>query len=260
MNTLEDDDRSSTADSFSLVDDHHNKADDVDSGDNKEALLEQLFKSTLKEPTLVEVAKVSYRDFFVGIYTDITSPRSGGRRFYHDPIVLLDSSSIVPDSNELLKKDLVRFKVKMWDAELRTKVLERLCSLPSMEDEVIHQDDIYVLPFEEVQLTVEPGSLISSIQLKSKPIRYGRLRESLSFQLECASSAVAVELADNFKMNPELFLEQWELALECRGLALGTGTKTVNGSSSKRVMERPTWLFNVSTLPLEADVENEGKL
>jgi len=42
---------------------------------------------------------------------------------------------------------------------------------------------------------------------------------------------------------------------------VGTGTsRTENVSSSKRVIERPTWLFNVSTLPLEAEVENEGEL
>jgi len=97
MNTnMEDDDRSSSADGFSLVDDHQNKADDFDvAAGIEKALLEPPSKSTSKQATLVEVAKVNYRDFYVGIYTDVASPRNSARRFFYDPIVHLDLSSIV---------------------------------------------------------------------------------------------------------------------------------------------------------------------
>ena len=203
---------------------------------------------TPDESSLVEVAQVSYNGFVIRIFTDIRGSGNKSRSFYFEPVVLLDPSSIKSEFNELLKLNLVRFKIKMWDASIRSKVLERLRSLPSLKNINIQKEDVRVMPYEEVQLTVDPGSLLSSIKFKSKPIRYSRLRESLNFQVECASSDVAVKLAENLKKEPDLLLEQWELTLECRGLALGT--KLVEMTSSKRIEKpHPIWIFNVSSLP-----------
>ena len=210
-----------------------------------EKTLMNSFNSPSKEPSVVQVTKVRYLDSFIRVYTDTIRPASVARCFYHEPLVVLDRCSIQSESSELLKRISSDSRLKCG---ILTKVLERLRSLPSLKNEDIYEEDVHVMPYEEVQLKVEPGSLVSSIKLKSKPIPYIRLTESLNFQFECASSAVAVELADNLKKNPQLFLEQWELVLECRGIAFGTETKPVNGSSSKSVIGRPTWLFNVSTL------------
>ncbi len=269
---MEDDDRSSSADSFSLVGDHHNKADDFDGGDNLEsgALLNHYHnkekvqqetmemstkstKSTSKSPSVVEVAKVSYLGSFIKVYSDLNSHGGGPRRFYHDPIVLLDRSSIVSESNELLKQDLVRFRIKMWNADIRLKVIDRLRSLPSLMDVKIQEDDVHVMPYEEVKLVAKPGRILKSIQLADEATSYLQLNESLDFDFECDLPSVADALAENLKKNPELMVTKWKLTLECRGLALGSDAESYEMLSRKC----PTWMFNVSTA-VECDAK-QGK-
>jgi len=58
------------------------------------------------------------------------------------------------------------------------------------------------------------------------------------------------------KKNLETILNLWKLALECRGLTLGTGAKSED-MSPKGMLKRPTWIFNVSNLPCEA-LESDG--
>ena len=78
---------------------------------------------------MYEVAKLSYRDFVVGIFADkLDDPR----RFFFDPIVLLDPTTVSIESDHFLKQNnLVRFKIKMWTKELRSKVFDRLQSIYS---------------------------------------------------------------------------------------------------------------------------------
>lgn len=243
--------------SFSLVE-NQNKADDADGGDNHEG--GQLVnhhhnkqgsaKATLKEASIVEVAQVSYNRFVIRIFTDVHSPAQNGRCFYFEPVVLLDPSSIVSESNELLKQDLARFKITMWDADIRAKVIDRLRSLPSLKDVNIHEEDVCVMPYEEVQLVVNSDCIPKSIRLADEARSYRRLNESLDFDFECDLPSVADSLAENLKKNPELIIKKWKLALECRGLALDSGAGSIEMAPSKEVYKRrPTWIYNVSTLP-----------
>ena len=154
MNTMETDDNSSV-NSFSLVEDDQNKTTVIESDTdesfhgegcklqahlhlkdkNQREKFDVYSESPLKESSFVQVTKVRYLDSFIRVFTNMVRPTSVARCFYHEPLVVLDRSSIVSESNELLKKDLVRFKIKMWDAEIRAKVLERLRSLPSLMPE-----------------------------------------------------------------------------------------------------------------------------
>jgi len=181
MNTLEnqEDDQSSTH-SFSVVDQmfgHRNHQEKQD---------ESSIKSTLEEPPVEEVAKVSYLDFSIGIYQNIHVPGSGPRRFYHDPVVIVDPKSVKSEANELC------FKVKMGDPEIRTLVLARLLSLESFANVNIQLNDISTMPYEEIRLLVRPGTSLKSIKLKEEPIPYYiRMKDNLDFYLKCDYSSVA---------------------------------------------------------------------
>jgi len=116
MNHMVEDDHSSVH-SFAAIDDDKNNDIKVDESDTDESyhgesckLLAHIrpkekdqldnvdnasFKSGLKEPLIVEVTKVKYLDSFIRVFTDTKSPKNGTRCFYHEPIVVLDHSSIV---------------------------------------------------------------------------------------------------------------------------------------------------------------------
>jgi len=279
MFITEDDDRSPM--------DHHNKADDFDGGDNldsghlvnhhqnKEKVQqekpEESAMSTSKSPSVVEIAKVSFNGFVVRIFTDIHISKNNVRCFYFEPVVTLDPSSIVSESNELLKQDLVRFKIKMWDARfkikmwdaaIRFKVINRLRSLPSLKDVDIQDEDVHVMPYEEVQLVANPDTVPKSIRLSNKPFLYRRLNDNIDFVLECDTPSVAESLAGNLKKNPELIINKWELALVCRGFAYSSAGSSEMTSSEGVEKHRPTWTFNVSTLSSDivpSDVITRGK-
>jgi hypothetical protein len=141
------------------------------------------------------------------------------RRFYFEPIAVLDPESISIESAEaMFNPDFVQFKIQMWTQRLRDAVLDRLRTLPGLYH--IQEDDVYVLPFEEVQLVCKPGSITQSIKLMDKPKSYHRLNETLDFFLECDSLSTAYILAEKLRSIPLFLLEKWELALECRGLTL----------------------------------------
>jgi len=165
-------------------------------------------------------------------------------RFFFDPVVILDPKTIVSESHEFLKKNSVRFTVQMWNQVIRSKVLARLKALPSLADLKIGEDDIHVMPYVEVQLVYKADSLPQSIQLTDQQKPYLQLNKSLDFQIQCDSSYLAAALAKDFQLNPKMILDSWELALECRGLALGNGanplvtvprTLSINLSSTSSV-------------------------
>jgi len=167
---------------------------------------------------LVELVKMSYRDFQIGIFTD--SLETPPRRFFFEPVVFLDPRKIFSESHGLYKEDVVRFTVQMWTPDIRLKVLERLRSLPALANQVIQLDDVQVIPFDDVQLAHNPECIQKPMHLMNPPIPYRRMNESLEFYLLCDSPSLANQLADEFRRNPEFSLKKWQLRLVCRGLAL----------------------------------------
>jgi len=117
---------------------------------------------------VVQIGKVSYHSFLINIFTDST--QKNPRRFFYEPIVLLDLKSISSQTNQLFKQDVVHFTLKMWNTELRSKVLERVQSMPTFKELQIDEEDICVMPYEEVQLVLKPGSnMDQSVQLMEQP-------------------------------------------------------------------------------------------
>ncbi len=105
---------------------------------------------------IVQIGKVRYHNFLIGIFTDSTEKNP--HRFFFEPIVLLDLKSISSQTNQLFKQDVVHFTLKMWNTELRSKVLERVQSMPTFKELQIDEEDICVMPYEEVQLVLKPVS------------------------------------------------------------------------------------------------------
>ena len=125
---------------------------------------------------------------------------------------------------------------------MRSKVLERLRSLKSLNNVEIEDDDVSVMPFEEMLLVCKTGSLPKSISLTAKPISFLRSNEQLDFCLLCDATSCANALAHDFRQNPEFTLNEWQLELECRGISTEYGTATAG-------LKRPTFSFNISIQP-----------
>ena len=144
------DDDSSSAGSFAIVADDNN-GDNHHSFSNEKQLIRKLANQMepndmySQPPVIFEVAKVAYHDFSVGIFTE--SYKRNPRRFYFEPIALIDPKNIVNESHGFFKQDFVRFTIEMWNSEIRSKVLERVTSLPDYKDLEIHEDDISVMPY-----------------------------------------------------------------------------------------------------------------
>lgn len=213
------------------------EADDPNENNNH---TEPPAEATVNRPSkwtdqLVEVAKTSFRGFIITIYAeaDHESLSNGNRRFYFEPLVLLDPSSIVSESHVLLKKDFVRFSVQMWTADLRSKVHSTLMSLNHAD---VREENVHVMPYEEVQLKLNCSLL--SFMLMKEPTFYSRMNENLDFYFLCDSPETAVTLAQDFRQNPEFSLKSFRLQMECKGLTL-----------RNPVLERPYFVFNVSSLP-----------
>jgi len=198
--------------------------------------------------TLVEIAKVNFCDLCIGIFTEReSSPSPIGivnklrrHRFYFQSIAVLDPESVSIESAEaMLNPDFVRFKIQMWTQHLRDAVLDRLRTLPGLN--LLQEDDVYVLPFEEVQLVCKPGSITQSIKLMDKPKSYLRLNETLDLFFECDSLSTAYILAEKLRSIPLFLFEKWELALECRGLILQ------NAEMRGALLQKsPIYKFNLS--------------
>jgi len=149
--------------------------------------------------------------------------------------------------NGFFKSDVLRFKMQMWNVELRLKVLERLRELDSLRDVKIEEDDICIMPFEEVQLVCTSGSLPQSISLTDKPTSYLRSNETLDLFLLCNDPSSSNILARDFGQSPDLFFNEWNVKLVCRGLAMESG----NAPAGLNLAERPTFSFNISGSPCQ---------
>ena len=80
-----------------------------------------------------------------------------------------------------------------------------------------------------------------------QPTTYLRSRQNLDFYLLCDTPSTSNVLAEDFRRNPSFTLNTWQLALECRGLALGSGAEPEGMAS---LNERPTFTFYV-TVPTD---------
>jgi len=108
------------------------------------------------------------------------------------------------------------------------------------------------MPYEEIRLVVKPRSVLKSTKQIDESIPYYiQLRDSLDFILQFEYPKVAEELVKDFKKNPEIVTKKWMLALECKGLSLGSGCKPLEMMTTSKT--RPTWIFLVSTLPCDFD-------
>ena len=165
-------------------------------------------------PSLNELIKVGYRGSYIRVFHEKYK-----FQYFYDPLVQLDPNSIIVESNSLLEKYVVRFTIQMWNSEIRAKVFARLKSvLPShyRPDEETQEEDICVLPFEEVQLVQKEGGIHPSVQLMNEPKSYLQPSESLNFYFICDSALAANDFAEDFRRNPDFVLGNSQLTLKCR--------------------------------------------
>ncbi len=207
---------------------------------------EEINGSRVMGSPLIEVAKISYRDLLIGIFTAKDSEEKKPRRFYFEPLDFLDPKSITNASHGFLKQDFIRFTIQMWNPEIRSKILERLEILPDLGHLKISEEDICVMPYENVQLISNSGALFQSFKLMKQSTSYARSKENLDFYLLCDLPSTASALATDFRKNPEFTLNSWQLVLECKGLAI----ESWDDSATLPLFKRPT-LFNVSIHPYE---------
>jgi len=191
---------------------------------------------------IVEVSKVSYRGSIIRIFAEASVKNHS--RFFYEPLVHLDPKSIIAHPHGLLKWDVVRFNIEMWNSELRRQVLARVKSLKSLPNVTVDEQDVYVLPFETIQLTHGVLTTInSSVEggMMNTSKSYLRQSESLQFYLTFNSTSSAHVIAENFRLNPGYVLELWNVTLEGHGLDLG------NQLGKKLVYKYPIATFNLTS-------------
>jgi len=206
------------------------------------------------KPSLTQIAKINYLDFLIGIFTDASEKNPN--RFFFEPVVLLEPKITAHQTHGLLlsgdhkNQNYLCLTIHMWSLELRSKVLGRLKSLPNLTNLNIQEDDVCVIPFEEVKLLCDPSkSLLNSIKVTDRPISYLRSQKSLNFYLICDSSSSsapssAQALAGDFQRNPEFMLSTLQLELECKGLCFGAASTNL----LTQQINRPTFKFNIASL------------
>lgn len=173
-------------------------------------------------PPIVEIAKITYRDSIIRIYTD--SVERVPIRFFHEPIVQVDPKSISADSLGFLQKHIVSFTIEMWNPELRREILTRLQSLNGLSNMTIGELNIHVLPFEKVRLLhsyIDGNVTNPVVKLMDQPKSYFQQSESLRYYLLCDSTETANGIAEEFRQNPRFVLDKWHVTLVGEGLVLG---------------------------------------
>ena len=152
----------------------------------------------------------------------------------------------------------------MWNTELRSKVLERVQSMPTFKELQIDEEDICVMPYEEVQLVLKPGSnMDQSVKLMEQPTQSfhsSHSRDRLDFYFICDSRPTADALAENFREYPGFVLQKWKLALECRGLVLGNGAPSKSTSVTINVSTLPPQEITEATSAGEDQIEGNSNL
>jgi len=189
------------------------------------------------------ITQVKYNNLLVKIFSGSTEKNQ--RQFFFEPLVFVDPKSIVSKScsHGSLKQDFIRLTIQMWNEELRSKVLERLQSLECLQNVQFGEEDIYVMPFEDVQLVCKSDSLPHFISLTDKSTPYLRSNEDLDFYLLVDESSSANVLAHDIRQNPDFYLiNEWQLKLECRGFATESGAT----SAESTVSQSPTRSYSIS--------------
>ena len=206
--------------------------------------IHNITEQQLSSSRMDKVTKLKYENVVIDIFTD---SRTEPRRFFFEPMVQLDPTtiSIESSSDKFVKEKFVCFKIKMWTEDLRSKVLDRLRSLPDLPNSSkIQLDDISVMPYEDLKLVKESEYIINnkSVRLAQKSTSYERLSDSVPFYFRCDSMDSARFLADNLRQHPDFLLAKCKLGLECQGIVLPSGS---NPPDRRRAT------FEVSTLPLK---------
>jgi len=196
-----------------------------------------------KNPThqIVEVTTLNYQGFTIKIFSDVISENNNHpRRFYFEPIVLLDPQSVIIQSQQLLvQQNIVRFSIQMWNSEIRSKVLDHLRHKKFEPDE----DNVSVMPYKTVNLVGEAGRMQQSFKILEEATSYHRQNEKLDFFLLCDSSSTAQFIGYRLRHFPEMFVRECKLALECRGLSMNQSM--INEASDT---EHPLFKLYVSTV------------
>lgn len=196
--------------------------------------------STTWREHLIELAKIRYRDFLITIFAESTCvEKDASRRYYFEPIALLDPQSVVCQSHGLLHQDYVHFTIQMWNSQLHSKVLKYLQTNFSG----VREENVSIMPYEKIQLSFTETGPVHSFEVMTKPTSYERQNESLDFYFLCDSLSTATTLARDFRLHPNFSLKSFPLQLQCRGLVLRNSTKLLE------LMDRPSFTFNVSTFP-----------
>ncbi len=199
--------------------------------------------SFTSQSSIFQIASVKFRHQLIKVFSN--SMDSQPRLFYFEPLVLLNPKSIIKKSHGSFQRDYIQITIQMWNEKVRSKVLERLRCLESLQNVKFGEDDICVMPFEDVQLVGTSGSLPHFISLNDKPTSYLRSNQNLDFFLFCNEPSSANTLAHDFRQNLEFTLAEWQLKLECRGLAIESGIAHAGSTSLKR----PVLTFDISISP-----------
>ena len=171
-------------------------------------------------PPFIELTRITYHGYTSRIFTDFKARNP--LRFFYDPIVELDPTTIKGESQSFLQNNVVSFTIEMWNHELRWNILSHLRSLGGFSKVVIGEDDIHVLPFEFIRMGHKKNKIIHpSVQLMDEIKPYLRQSQSLQFHIICNSTADCQGFAQDFRQNPAFVVDSLQLYLKCYGLDLG---------------------------------------
>ena len=214
---------------------------------NRNSQMEVSTNHAAPSPILFQIARMKFRDQLVKIFSDSLLEKNP-RQFFFEPLVLLDPKTIVIKHHSLgsFKQDFIQITIQMWNEELRSKVLERLRSMKTLNNVEIEEEDVCVLPFKEAQLVLKSGSIPPSIRLTGKPTSYLRSNENLEFYLLCNEPYSADVVAHEFRRNPEFTLNDWQIELDCRGLSIDFG---INLPTELTSLKHFSFSFNISIHP-----------
>ena len=185
-------------------------------------------------PGLIAIFPMPYRHFRVNIYKQLGEPS----RYFYEPIVLLDPKSVQSHLNKSTNQAYVRFKIRMWDSELEEQVIHWLKRLPGCQD--VQDFCVQAMPYEEIRL-VRTGDNVTAAayRLPKQPTPYHQLAQHLHFQLFCETKETADDVAESFRADPEISLQN--LALEC------TTARVSVASEPQRKRPRMDGVFRCAT-------------
>ena len=108
--------------------------------------------------SFTRISQINHLGSFIHIFTDSPS------HFVFEPLAFL-GPNITPmyDTQAPLKDFGVRLTIHMWNQELRSKVLEHLRSLSNFAASNIQNDDVNVMPYNELKLICDKAVLLKHL-------------------------------------------------------------------------------------------------